>query len=76
MRTIETTVTIEPDGKLVLQLPPDVPPGERRVVLVIEEPPATLAGPLPPLSLQSFAWPAWPADSTFRREDLYDDDGR
>ena len=70
MRTIETTVTIEPDGKAVLQLPPDIRPGERRVVLVIEEPPVTSAGSLPPLSLQSFNWPAWPADSTFRREDL------
>jgi hypothetical protein len=38
VRTIETTVTISPDGKLTIQLPPDIAPGDRRIVLVIGEP--------------------------------------
>jgi len=37
MRSIETTVTVSADGKLTLQLPADIPPGQHRVVLVIDE---------------------------------------
>jgi hypothetical protein len=28
------------------------------------------------LGLKVWKWENWPADSTFRREDIYDDDGR
>ena len=77
MRTIETTAVIEPDGKLILQLPPDIPPGEHRIVLVIDETAVSLPDtPMPPLQLQVFDWPNWPDEATFRREDIYDDDGR
>ncbi|TVS20015.1 MAG: hypothetical protein EA424_06140 [Planctomycetaceae bacterium] len=38
MRTIEATMLIAEDRKLVLQLPSDVSPGEHRVVLMIDEP--------------------------------------
>lgn len=38
MRTIETTVRIQADRTLTIQLPPDVPAGECRVVLVIDVP--------------------------------------
>jgi len=37
MRSIETTVTVSTDGTLTLQLPADIPPGQHRVVLVIDE---------------------------------------
>ena len=37
MRTIETTVTVTPDGRLLANVPTDLAPGEHRVVLVIEE---------------------------------------
>ena len=37
MRTIETTATVTPDGKLLANVPSDLAPGEHRVVLVIEE---------------------------------------
>ncbi len=33
-------------------------------------------GPKPPLRLKVFDWPGWPANATFRREEIYDDDGR
>ena len=39
MRTIETTATVTNDGKMTVQLPPDIPEGEHRVVVVIEEQP-------------------------------------
>lgn len=47
MKTIETTATVNSDGTMTLQAPPDVAPGEHRVVLVIDEnialPPVNLA---------------------------------
>lgn len=75
MRTIETTVMVEPGGKVVLQLPPDIPPGERRVVLVIEEPPASKPE-RPPLDFPVIDVGPWPDNLSLRREDMYDDWGR
>jgi hypothetical protein len=76
MRTIETMATVSPDGTLTARVPPDVPPGEHRVVLVIQEQLAerVLPSSRAPLRLHTWQWKAWPADSTFRREDLYEDD--
>ena len=75
MRAIETTATVTEDGKLTVQMPPGVPPGEHRVVVVIDEQPSPSgASDLP--DLPAWPWHGWPADATFRREDLYGDDGR
>ncbi|HSH77548.1 MAG TPA: hypothetical protein VLA19_03340 [Herpetosiphonaceae bacterium] len=78
MRTIETTATISPDGTLMVQVPSDVAPGQHRIVLVIDpeadEPPVRT--PRPPLEYHVSPWEGWPADSTFRREDIYCADGR
>ena len=75
MRTIETTATVTEDGKLIVQAPPGVTPGEHHVVVVIDDTPSE-SKPLPPLELHVAKIGAWPADFTFRREDLYGDDGR
>ena len=37
MKTIETTVTVTADGKITVKLPPDIPPGEHQIVLIIDE---------------------------------------
>jgi|SoiMetStandDraft_5_1073268.scaffolds.fasta_scaffold1086774_2 hypothetical protein len=80
MRTIETQVTVTPDGRLTVQAPApaDIPPGEHKAVLVIDEhvASASVRVPKPPLTLKIWKWEAWPADATFQREDLYEDDGR
>jgi hypothetical protein len=78
MRTIETTATITPDGTLTAHIPTDIGPGERAVVIVISEPDETpvKATQRPLVELHAFPWTNWPAGSTFRREDLYGDDGR
>lgn len=80
MRTIETQVTVTPDGQLTVQVPvpADIPPGEHRAVLIIDEhiAAASVRTPKPPLALKVWKWDTWPADATFRREDLYEDDGR
>lgn len=78
MRTIETTATIAADGTLTLKLPPDIAPGEHQVVLVIDEAKPSLrerAAVEPFPVLQVSAW-GYPPDETFRREDMYGDDGR
>ena len=80
MKTIETRITIAPNGHVTITdpLPADIPPGEHRAVLVIDEQLTTppTRKPKPPLCLNVWNWDAWPADTAFRREDLYDDDGR
>lgn len=78
LRTIETRATVTDEGTLTIKVPPDIPPGEHRVVVLIEDAtPTTGAEPeRPPAALKAMDWKAWPADCTFRREDLYGDDGR
>jgi hypothetical protein len=75
MRTIETVVTVEPDGKLVLQLPPGIAPGEHRIVLVIEEQPV-LVEKRPVIDFPVIDVGEWPEDLPLRREDMYGDFGR
>ncbi len=37
MRTIEATATVTPDGKLTIDAPADIEPGEYQIVVVIDE---------------------------------------
>jgi hypothetical protein len=71
MRTIETTAVIEPNGKLILQLPLDIPPGQHRVVVVIEEQP--ISERRPTLDFPVIDVGPWPEHLALGREDLYDD---
>ncbi len=78
MRTIETTVTVTPDGEIIVAAKANLPAGAHRAVLVIDtvtvDPSEVAATAV--LDLRTFALDNWPADATFRREDLYSDDGR
>ncbi len=78
MKSMQTTATVSIDGKFVVQLPSGIPPVEHRVVLVIDDGMAPLKARISklPLTLNVLRWEAWPADSTFRREDIYGDEGR
>jgi hypothetical protein len=77
MQTFETAISVNPDGSAVieLQLPRSVPVGMHRAVVIVEEQPAT-EQPAGTPGLLPLAFEGWPADCTFRREDLYGDDGR
>ena len=74
MRTIETTGVVAADHTITLKLP-DFPEGECQVVVVASEVKPTQ---------KEFSWANWPAhdlvilnpNATFRREDMYGDDGR
>ena len=75
MRTLEITLTVQPDGTATLELPPDVLPGEHRAVLVIEETsPSTTIQTLDDFPVHDLG--PWPDGFSLRREDLYDDWGR
>jgi hypothetical protein len=74
MRTIETRATVGPDGKLTIQLPPDIPAGEHQVVIVIEE--RVAKSKKKKLDLPVIHVGKWPEDLSLRREDMYGDDGR
>lgn len=74
MRTIETTAVVTPDHTITVKVPEDIPPGDVRVVVVVNH-----ERPEAPLD-----WAAWPAHNfqlrdpncRFRREEIYGDDGR
>jgi hypothetical protein len=78
MITVEAISEVAQDQTLKIELPKSVTPGPHRVVVVIEESPlaAIRHKPAGPLRLTKLHLPAWPADSTFRREDVYGDTGR
>jgi hypothetical protein len=75
VRTVETNIMITSDGHLSGEVPTDIPPGEHRAILVIDEKPIGTQERIPleftpyPLGLVSDSM-------TFRREDIYDESGR
>jgi hypothetical protein len=75
MKTLEMTAVVGLDRKLTVQLPPDINPGAHRLVVVIEEMPPS-GGKPQPLQFSTYPVDINPKDFTFRREDLYGDDGR
>jgi hypothetical protein len=78
MKTIEAIAVVTPDGKIHIENPTGtLEVGEYKVVLVVEEQPASAPAPkkpLPPLNLKPLNWGYYPPDFTFRREDIYKDD--
>jgi hypothetical protein len=70
MKAAETNATVTDERTQIVSLPIDLPPGEHRVVVVIEENPIVQREDLP---LDLTAYPVGLVDEklTFRREDLY-----
>lgn len=77
MRTLTITAVVRPDHTLTAQVPADIAPGVRTVVVVMEDAQETRTSPSS-VSLTFHPHPVGPADSacTYRREDIYGDDGR
>lgn len=76
MRTLELIGQVERDGRLTVQLPSDIPPGEHQIVLVIDERPIT---PSESYALDDFPvddYGPWPEGLSLRREDMYGKWGR
>ncbi|MDQ3590448.1 MAG: hypothetical protein M3392_09475 [Actinomycetota bacterium] len=75
MHAMNVTVIVTPDGAVELEGVADLPPGKHHALLVVEAPPATTARRRP-LQLRSYPVGLISVHDTFRREDLYGDDGR
>lgn len=71
MRTIETTAMVSEDGTLTVHASIDMPSGEHRVVVVIEESGAASLKDTR-LDLPEFEVGGWPEGLSLRREDLSD----
>ncbi|MCG6137914.1 MAG: hypothetical protein MET45_25310 [Nostoc sp. LLA-1] len=80
MKTIETIATVTKDGKITVQLPPDIPAGEHQVVIVIADKPVAekvaMKEKRPPFNFPVDHYGSWPENLSLRREDMYDDWGR
>ncbi|NEU75916.1 hypothetical protein PI95_025990 [Hassallia byssoidea VB512170] len=79
MKAIQTTATVTSDGKITLQLPPDIPPGEHQVVVIIDEKLSekeVIKEKRPPLDFPVIHVDSFPENLSLRREDMYGDDGR
>jgi hypothetical protein len=72
MITIETVAKVSSEGELLVKLPSTVPPGEHRVIVVID---ALMQKNFEPLELSVYPVGLL-TDTTFRREDIYGDDER
>lgn len=75
MKTIETTISVLPDGSIRIPPRSDLTPGQHRAVLIVEE------APLPSvarkrLQLKLLDWSDWSTRSTYRREEIYGSDER
>lgn len=74
MRTFEATVQVDDGHRAMIQLPDDVPPGPHRLVVTID-PEMKPRFRLEDLPRHDVPWP-FTAGETFRREDIYGDEGR
>ncbi len=75
MKIIDTTAIVTPEGTVTVQVPPGIPPGEYRLLLVIDEQRIVLAK-RPPLKFPVDRYGPWPEDLSLRREDMYGEWGR
>ena len=74
MITVKTTAHIDDKGEVKVQLPEGLSPGEYNLLIVIDEKPLVKKAN-EPLKFASYNY-VIPAGETFRREDMYGDEGR
>jgi hypothetical protein len=72
MKTIEFIATVTSDGTVQIRLE-DIPPGEYRAVLVLEDQPVTSPVQRPLLQFPVDDLGPWPEGLSLRREDMYGD---
>jgi hypothetical protein len=74
IRTVEVTINVRPDGQMSIDPSPPLAPGIHHGILVVESESARTTPGTGLNALHQLDWPGWPAESTFRREDIYGDD--
>ena len=75
MKAIKATIVVDADHRATIQLPVEVEPGEHTVTLLIGASPSEAPLPWDGYPSHDIPW-IWPEDDTFRREEMYGDDGR
>ncbi len=75
MRTLNTTGIVSPEHTLTVAVPADILPGPCNVVVVLQDPTTAPSGS-PDLQLRPHPVGLVDPHVTFRREDVYGDDGR
>lgn len=75
MRALTATGVVNSDHTLTLRVPSDIPPGPQTVIVVLQD---SGEAHLQRSALKFSPHPVGPADPTctYRREDLYANDGR
>lgn len=78
MNEIRARVLVDDDHRISGVAPPEVPPGEHEVMIVVASPlerqPATKPFNIDDLPTHDLG--PWPEGLSLRREDIYGDDGR
>jgi hypothetical protein len=76
MTTIQKTIKIKRNRNITLHLPKKVRPGSHKVTILIEDEIQKPRKRTEPPQFKTYKWNNWPSDSTFRREEIYGDEGR
>ena len=77
MKNLTIDIDVPADRRIVLQLPLDIAPGKARLVLIPTKRPTSSSLDADPLAdFPTLHVESWPAGFSFRREEIYDDDGR
>ncbi|MDI9569615.1 MAG: hypothetical protein QM278_02585 [Pseudomonadota bacterium] len=81
MRAVEAVIKVSPDGSAVVNTEKMLKPGVHKILIITDET-AILEGNQQRkekkrlLDLKMIHVQGWPKNSTFRREEIYNDDGR
>lgn len=77
MKNLTIDIDVPADRRIVVQLPDDIEPGKARLVLIPATRPSRLGPESDPLAdFPTLHVESWPAGFSFRREEIYGDDGR
>jgi hypothetical protein len=74
MITIQGRTTVTEDGKLIIDVPAEVGPGEHQYVIVIDQ--ESKEKSRGRIVFSVFDVGPWPENLSLRREDMYDEWGR
>ena len=81
MKAVEAVIKVSPDGSAVVDTGTRLKPGLHKILIIADETAVPENDQIKKekkqvLDLKPIRLQGWPKKSTFRREEIYDDDGR
>jgi len=81
MRAVEAVIKVSPDGSAVVNTAKRLKPGLHKILIIADETAVPEGDQISQerkrvLDLKPIRMKGWPKNSTFRREEIYHDDGR